>query len=149
MPEFTINSGTIEKVGLWHGTVIQMNDGKRFKITKLNPKNVRMMDTDGKDGYTLNRAYAGTIIAEDQTWDGPKPKNEYELYQEATASGILLGSPVEFTGANGRKFPGTYICIAKSNSNWRFAEYGGNDDRYVTFPVSRLAECVRPITKES
>ncbi len=133
MPAFTINGDTVVKIGLWHGTVIKFKDGKRFKITKLNPVNVKMMDESGKDGYSVNRDFAETIIDEDQSWDAPAPKSEYEKYQEILAAGITLGTAVVLKSAtHARKYPGTYVVIAMpNNGTLRMAKLGGDGGRYL------------------
>lgn len=123
----------LNKVGLWHGTVIKMRDGKRFKITKLNPVNVKMMAPDGRDGYTLNRDYAATIIDPDQSWDGPAEKTEYAKHLERIDKGVTLGTVVELTGPRLRKYAGDkYVCIAlPSDGTMRLAKLGGAGGQYL------------------
>jgi hypothetical protein len=133
MPAFRINDGEVTMVGLWHGTVIKMNDGKRFKVTKLNPKNIKMMDENGRDGYGLNRAYAETLIDEDQSWEAPQPKSEYEKYRELLDAGVTLGTKVKITDPRLHKYRGPeYVVIAlPNNGTMRLAKLGGDGGKYL------------------
>lgn len=136
MPAFTITDGQVQKIGLWHGTVIKMGPGpeagKRFKVTKINPVNVKLMDEDGRDGFTLNRAYAERHIDENQDWDGPKEKSEYEKLVGAAESGITLGTVVKLTSARLAQYNAKYVCVAtRSDGTFRLAKLGGDNGRYL------------------
>lgn len=131
MPEFKLQGGEVTKVGLWHGTVIKMRDGKRYKITKLNPVNVKIIGEDGKT-YTYNRESASRHIDEDQSWDGPKEKTDYQKYVEIVEVGATLGTAVELVGRYASKYPGTYVVIAMpNNGTMRLAKLGGEGGRYL------------------
>jgi hypothetical protein len=142
MPTVKIEDGQVTKVGLWHGTVIKLRDGKRYKVTKLNPVNVKLMDESGKTGYTYNRDAAERHIDTDQSWNGPDEKNPYELLTEALAAGLHIGAAVKFSDENSRrKYPETYVVCSSVNAEGkvRLAKLGGDNGRY--FPgvlVSKL-----------
>ena len=133
MSGFTINNGVVTQVGLWHGTIIKMRDGKRFKVTKINPVNVKMMDEDGKDGWTLSRDAAERMIDADQTWTGPKEKTDYDRYLELTSTGATLGTKVKLAGNLASKYPGEYVVVAlaQSKGTFRIAKLGGDGGRYL------------------
>lgn len=133
MPAFKMENGEVTKVGLWHGTVIKDREGRRFKVTKLNPVNIKMMDESGQDGWQLNREVAERLIDEDQSWDGPKEKTEYQKLVEAIDSGITLGTAVKITEARYRdKYPDTYVVVAcRNDGTFRMAKLGGDGGRYL------------------
>lgn len=135
MPAFQLNpniNGGIERIGLWTGSVIKLRDGKRYKVTKLNPVNVKMLGEDGKT-YTYNRDSAARQIDDDQSWDGPKEKTEYEKLVDAIESGITLGTAVKITSPQyARKYPDTYVVIAcRNDGTFRMAKLGGDGGRYL------------------
>lgn len=142
MPTFQINDGKLTKVGLWTGTVIKFPEthrqpefrGRRYKVTKLNPKNIKMMDENGKEGYTLNRAYAETIIDENQDWAGPAEKSEYQKQIEIIEAGVVLGTAVKLKRATDiRRFGSdVYVCIAiQSKGTLKLAKLGGDGNRFL------------------
>lgn len=135
MPEVHVKNGVHTRVGLWTGTVVKFKDGKRFKVTKLNPVNIKMMDESGKDGWSINRDYAEKFIDEDQTWNAPEQKTEYDKYLELVELGVTLGSTVKLKAATrlsskyGRH---TYVVIAMPNNGTvRLAKLGGDRGRYL------------------
>lgn len=143
IPFRTTDPATIILAG---DVIVSGASGKRFKVVKINPKNYKCLDENGQ-GWNVRRA--GARKAEDQTWNGPAPKNEYQLYVEAAEQGIMLGSVVEFTRAREQqRFPGKHVCIAKNAAKWYFAKLGGDGDRRVHVPVESVSALVRVVEVE-
>lgn len=132
MPEFIIRDGDVQKVGIWTGDIIEFA-GVRYKITKINPKNYKLMrETDGH-GFNLPKDAYGIKRSENQEWAGPKEKTPYELAMEAVNVGVTLGTVVVFTTKRlVDKYPGPYVCIGlPSDGTLKFSKLNGDRGRYV------------------
>lgn len=124
----TNGAGQITHISLsiWDGTVVYIRSDatkKKYKVTKANPKNIKMIDEDGKP-WQINRT--ALLVHEDQTFDAPPPP---------PVPVVFLGQVVRFLGADRIKFPGDYVVIGKPrdpNGRYKFARIGGDQDRTVT-----------------
>lgn len=132
MSGFTTQGGKITKVGIWVGDVITYQ-GKRYKVLNEKRVNWLIQDESGKQ-YNLRIGSAGAVKAEDQTWNGPAEKTEYQKYMESVEAGITLGTAVILSDNRLVKKYGahTYVVIAMpSNGTLRLAKLGGADGQYL------------------
>jgi len=140
MPGFRLEGGDVVREGIWTGDVV-VYGGCRYKVTKINPANYRVLDEAGKT-WNLRRT-ANVTKAEDQSWDGPSEKTEYQKYLEQVESGLTLGSVVEIIHpTHARRYPGKHVIIqTKSDGTFRLAKLGGDNGRYLRgFTVADLKE---------
>lgn len=140
MSGFTIQNGEVVQIGIWAGDVIIASNGERMRVDKVAQVNYKC--TDEKGGKWNVRITPNIKKADDQTWNGPKEKNPYEIAMEAVDAGIVIGSAVSFKNvAQARKYPGTYIVCSSVNAagKVRLAKLGGEGGKYFSgYPVNQL-----------
>lgn len=114
------------------GTLITIKgktDGKVYRVTKVNPKNLKLEDEFG-DTWNLDRrsavaAPAGTVFT-----PAPKPARVQ----------VWPGTVVTFTGDMQFKAPGKYVCIGlMADDRAKFAKLNGDGGRYWRIALTSVA----------
>jgi hypothetical protein len=102
---------------------------KLFKVLKVNPKNLRLEDEEGKT-YTLNRFSAVKAPEGSEFATAPRP---------ATAE-VWPGTVVTFTGDMAFRAPGKFVCIGLlGEGRAKFAALNGDGGRYWKVALVNVA----------
>ncbi len=112
----------------WEYTVIRFK-GKRYLITKVNPKNYKIVDEDGKT-YNLRRNAVGITKDGNQMWDTPTAPSAPATKVDVPE--LMLGDTVTFKRAgDAAKFPGTYVVAKKNPTTYVLVRLNGGSDSSV------------------